>query len=87
MFIRADGTTTALRNIFHGQSAFLVCGGPSLASHDLDQLQRRGILTMAVNNAAAVVRPQLWTCVDDPANLRRDVARSGHLEIRALRII
>jgi hypothetical protein len=29
----------------------------------------------------------LWTCVDDPANLRRDVARSGHLEIRALRII
>jgi hypothetical protein len=68
MFIRADGTTTALRNIFHGQSAFLVCGGPSLASHDLDQLQRRGILTMAVNNATAVVRPQLWTCVDDPAN-------------------
>jgi hypothetical protein len=23
---------------------------------------------MAVNNAAAVVRPHLWTCVDDPAN-------------------
>ena len=37
-------------------------------THDLGQFERRGILAMAVNNAAAVVRPHLWTMVDDPGN-------------------
>jgi hypothetical protein len=68
MFFRADGTSIALKDLFDGQAGFLVCGGPSLACHDLGQLQQRGILTLAVNNAAVVVRPQFWTCVDDPAN-------------------
>lgn len=49
-----------------GGSAFLVLSGPSLAGLDLTQLNRRGIVTMAVNNAWAVHRPTLWTCVDDP---------------------
>jgi hypothetical protein len=57
-----------LRGLFAGQPAFLVCGGPSLLTHDLTCLQQPGILTMGVNNAATVVRPRLWTSVDDPGN-------------------
>jgi len=68
MLVLPNGNPISLADLYRGRSAFLVCGGPSLASHDLTQLQRRGILTMAVNNAATVVRPQLWTCVDDPGN-------------------
>ncbi|MGE0464392.1 MAG: hypothetical protein AB7Q16_23740, partial [Vicinamibacterales bacterium] len=49
-------------------SAFLILSGPSLTQGGLDltQLNRRGIVTMAVNNAWSVHRPTLWTCVDDP---------------------
>src|SRR4029453_4334606 len=54
--------------MFRGSSAFLVCGGPSLKTHDLAKLQQRGIVACAVNNAAAVVRPNLWVSVDDPGN-------------------
>ncbi len=63
-----DGHNAFLGDMYRGRSAFLVCAGPSLTSHDLSQLSRRGVLTMAVNNAAAVVRPNLWCSVDDPGN-------------------
>jgi len=49
-----------------GRSAFLVLSGPSLNELDLSLLNRRGIVTMAVNNAWSIIRPTLWTCVDDP---------------------
>jgi len=49
-----------------GRSAFLMLSGPSLNQIDLVQLNRRGIVTMAVNNAWSLHRPTLWTCVDDP---------------------
>ena len=68
MLTLPNGDRTSLANAYQGRSAFLLGGGPSLTSHDLTQLQQRGILTLAVNNAAAVVRPHLWTCVDNPGN-------------------
>ena len=68
MLYRNDSTPICLENLYKGCAAFLVCGGPSLLTHDLGQFARCGILTMVVNNAAAVVRPQLWTMVDDPGN-------------------
>lgn len=49
-----------------GRSAFLILSGPSLTQVDLTRLDRRGIVTMAVNNAWSVHRPTLWACVDDP---------------------
>lgn len=64
----AAGTAVTLENLYHGASAFLICSGPSLTTHDLSPLQNRGVLTLAVNNAAAVVRPQWWCSVDDPGN-------------------
>lgn len=64
----AGGESVCLGNFYRGRSAFLICSGPSLKGMDLAQLGRRGILTMAVNNAAAVYRPHLWVTVDDPGN-------------------
>ena len=47
-----------------GQSAFLLCGGPSLTDLDLDEL--RLLHTAGVNNTARVFTTDLWFCVDDP---------------------
>jgi len=68
MLFTRDGHNVFLGDIYRGWPAFLIGGGPSLNSHDLALLQHRGVLTLAVNNAAAVVRPNLWTSVDDPGN-------------------
>ena len=64
MSVLPNGNRISLTNLYQGRAAFLICGGPSLANHDLGKLQQRGVLTMAVNNAAAVVRPtcgHAWT--------------------------
>jgi hypothetical protein len=62
----ADFDSVSLAGFYRGRSAFLILAGPSLQQVDLAQLNRRGIVTMAVNNAWAVWRPTFWTCVDDP---------------------
>ena len=64
----ADFDSVSLAGFYRGRSAFLILSGPSLTQGGLDltQLNRRGIVTMAVNNAWSVHRPTLWTCVDDP---------------------
>ena len=68
MLFTRDGHTAFLGDSYRGCSAFLICSGPSLRSHDLSLRSQRGALMMSVNNAATVVRTQLWTCVDDPAS-------------------
>jgi hypothetical protein len=68
MLFTRDGHNVFLGDMFRGHSAFLICAGPSLKDVELSSLNRRGILTMAVNNAATVVRPDLWCSVDDPGN-------------------
>jgi hypothetical protein len=60
--------SVSLENFYAGRSAFLLCGGPSLKHADLSQLRRRGIVTMAVNNAWTVYRPNLWVSVDSPGH-------------------
>jgi hypothetical protein len=69
------GRRVRLQDMYAGQAAFLVCSGPSLADHDLARLHERGILTMAVNNAASLVRPHLWVSVDDPNNFLEAIWR------------
>ena len=61
-----DFSEVSLFNWYRGRRAFLVLSGPSLATVDLSQLSRRGIVSMGVNNSWAVHRPTLWTCVDEP---------------------
>lgn len=68
MLFTRDGHNIFLGDMYRGNAAFLMCSGPSLKTHDLSHLQQRGILTCAVNNAATVVRPNLWVCVDDPSH-------------------
>lgn len=60
-----SGKKLDLSGMFTG-AAFLVCAGPSLVRHDLTLLSRRGIVTMAVNNAWSLVRPTFWVHVDSP---------------------
>ena len=62
----ADFDSMSLCDFYRGRSAFLMLSGPSLNQLDLTQLSRRGIVSMAVNNAWTLHRPTLWTCVDDP---------------------
>lgn len=54
--------------LYGGQVCFLLCGGPSLGDAELWKLETRGIVTMAVNNAWALFRPNLWVGVDSPRN-------------------
>lgn len=68
MLFTRDGHNLFLGDLYRGRTAFLVCSGPSLRSHDLSLLQQRGFVTLSVNNAATVVRSQLWCSVDDPGN-------------------
>lgn len=68
MLFTRDGHNLFLGDLYRGRTAFLVCSGPSLVSHDLSALQQRGFVTLSVNNAATVVRSNLWCSVDDPGN-------------------
>ena len=65
-FYTSDFDSISLGGFYKGRSAFLVLSGPSLNAIDLGLLNRRGIVTMGVNNSWTVHRPTLWTCVDDP---------------------
>jgi hypothetical protein len=55
-----------LENLYFGASCFLMLSGPSALSNDLTELRRRGIYTIAVNNAATIIRPNSWIFVDPP---------------------
>lgn len=55
-----------LHNILKGRHLFLLCGGPSLASLNLEALNQRGIVTMAINNTVANFRPNYFIAVDKP---------------------
>ena len=57
---------TDLRNIYNGRTAFLVGGAPSLLEQPIHLLEQRGVLSMAMNNAAQHVRSTMWCCGDHP---------------------
>lgn len=59
--------THNLRDCFHGSTAFLIGGAPTLKQQPIQRLQERGLLVAAMNNAAKHFRPQLWFSSDNPA--------------------
>lgn len=61
-----DGRAVAMDGLYRGASCFLICSGPSLREQDLSALDRRGVLTMGLNNSPALFRPNLWCYVDAP---------------------
>lgn len=56
----------AMRGLWKGQSAFFVCGGPSLKTIDLSFLRERGIVSLGINNVAGYAPVRAWT-FSDPA--------------------
>ena len=74
----AQGVPCQQVSRYRGCPAFLVCGGPSLASMDLGLLQRPGVMSMAVNNALALVRTDMMIFADGPGQF----LASGFLDPR-----
>jgi len=68
MLYNKRGESLSLRDQYLGQTLFMVLGGPSLKQLDLTKLQSRGVVTMAVNNAWAVARPNFWLGLDTPSS-------------------
>jgi len=60
--------SVSFEDLYLGQHLFLCLSGPSLPDNDLYALEQRGIVTMAVNNAWSILRPNLWCCVDSPSS-------------------
>ena len=65
---RRKQKTDALRNMLAGASVFLMGGGPSANDVNLEQLNRRGVWTLCINNVAghSAFRPQAFVCADPP---------------------
>ena len=66
-FFTYEGANVSLDGLYRGSAAFLVGGGPSLLKEKYHALCSPGILTFGMNNSAKLIRPNLWSCVDDPS--------------------
>lgn len=74
-FFTREGSNLPLIGNYRGGSIFIVCNGPSLASgnYDLSLLKRPGVMTYGMNNGARTIRPNFWTCVDDPRRFLKSI--------------
>lgn len=57
---------TDIKDLFKGHTAMLLGGAPTLKEQPLELLNQRGVLTMAINNAAIHFRPTMWVSGDHP---------------------
>ena len=65
--------TDCLRGILKGRSSFLVCSGPS-AKPFLEKMNRRGVFSLAVNNAAGCIhRPNAFVHSDPPVKFSHSI--------------
>lgn len=58
--------TVDLRGLYRGRTAVLLGGAPSLMEQPYQLLEQRGVLVLAMNNAARHVRPALFCGADNP---------------------
>lgn len=70
---RDKNRTHCLRDMLAGRPAFLVCGGPSAKQLPLEQLDQRGIYSLAVNNAAGFCRVNAFVCSDPPSKFHNGI--------------
>ena len=72
---RQRAHTDALRNLLAGGSVFLVGGGPSANDQPLEELNRRGVWSLGINNMAghSRFRPQAFVCSDPPKKFTSSV--------------
>ena len=60
------GRAGGMAGLYYGADLYLLLGGPSAGDLDLNLLGRRGVLSMAVNNAALTYQTNLFICGDPP---------------------
>ncbi len=74
-FFTRDRSPLWLTGQYRGRSIFMMCNGPSIASgkYDLSLLKKPGIMTYGMNNGAKTLRPNFWSCVDDPQRFIKSV--------------
>jgi hypothetical protein len=60
------GRRGGFAGLYYGADLYLLLGGPSVGTLDLTKLDQRGIVSMAVNNAALTYRTNLFICGDPP---------------------
>ncbi|MFA6336093.1 MAG: hypothetical protein WCX48_11205 [Bacteroidales bacterium] len=72
---RREPCNESIRDLLAGGSAFLMGGGPSANDLPLEQLSRRGLWTMCVNNSAGHprIRPQAFVCSDPPKKFSHSI--------------
>lgn len=72
---RRKNKTEVLQNLLAHGKAFLICGGPSANDLPLEQLSRKGVFSLAVNNVAAHprFRPQAFVCSDPPQKFSHSI--------------
>ena len=58
--------TADIQDTLHGATCMLVGGSPSLLEQNIGLLGDRGVLSMAMNNAALHFKPTLWVSGDRP---------------------
>ncbi len=68
-----------MAGLYRGASCFLVLGGPSIKSMDMELLRKRGVLIMSVNNCPAGlpdgIRPHIWTHSDPTGKFHDSIWR------------
>lgn len=90
------GNDAGVADLYYGASAFLILGGPSVATMPIQELGRRGVLMMAVNNCPAQLnnpgglpyplRPHVWLHTDPTGKFHSDIWRDpGILKIVPVR--
>jgi hypothetical protein len=74
-FYTREGANIPFIGHYRGGAIFIICNGPSLVSgqYDLSLLKRPGVMTYGMNNGAKTVRPNFWTCVDDPKRFLKSI--------------
>jgi hypothetical protein len=74
-FFNREGCQMNLIGHYRGASAFLICNGPSIVNgkFDLSLLKRPGVITYGMNNGPRTIRPNLWSCVDDPKRFMKSI--------------
>lgn len=74
-FFTREGAQLNMVGHYRGRSAFLVSNGPSIASgkYDLSLLKLPGVITYGVNNGPKTIRPNFWSCVDDPKRFLKSI--------------
>lgn len=63
---RAVKRISDLTDVYRGQTAMLVGGAPSLREQPIHRLHERGVLSVAMNNAAIHFQPDIWISSDRP---------------------